>query len=125
MFSFNIEFLQKEQVAKITTFGILDQKGDEQMVLAAVDAAKKYKTRLFLVDHRQVDVAIEVLYLSDIPKKNERLGVTNNFKIALVCDKDSGDLGKFEYFDNLSHIKGYNRELFTDIEAALNWLTAS
>ena len=125
MFEFSIEFLETEQVVKITTFGVLDHTANEQMVLAAVEAAKKYKTQLFLADHRRIDVAIGILYLSDISKENERLGLTNIYKIALVYDKDSGDFGKFEYFDNLSYIKGFRQQLFTDVDLALKWLTSA
>jgi hypothetical protein len=75
-----------------------------------------------LVDHRNVELAFGILTLSDIPKKNEELGIKPNFRVALICRADRDVLEKFEFLENLSYVKGINRRVFTDEQTAFDWL---
>jgi hypothetical protein len=125
MFNFSLAYLPNERVIKVHTFGTFGSAANEELVVAAVKASKQHGATLFLVDHRQADIALGILYISDIPKVNGQLGIKPDFQVALVCREDPREYEKFEYFENLSYLEGYNRRVFTDDQPALKWLLES
>jgi hypothetical protein len=122
MFNLSVQYLPEFNIVRVNTFGRYDLVANEQLVAAALAAGSEHGTTRFLVDHRNVELAFGILTLSDIPKKNEELGIKPNFRVALICRADRDVFEKFEFLENLSYVKGINRRVFTDEQTAFDWL---
>lgn len=123
MFRLSVSYLPDSKIIRIMTFGSYDRDANKQVVAAGLAAKEEHGTDRFLVDHRNVDLAFDIMNLSDIPKINERLGVQPGYWLALLHRADRNVVEKFQYLEDLSYIQGMRRRVFTDEQAAIDWLS--
>ncbi len=122
MFDLTVNYDPDLHIIRTTTFGTLDFAAIRQMVVAGLEAGAEHGTERHLLDHRNVDLAVGILTISDIPAENQKLGVKPSFRVAMICHNERSVLEKFEFLEDLYYIAGINRRVFTDEQAALDWL---
>jgi hypothetical protein len=122
MFDLTVTYDPDLHIIRTTTFGTLDFAAIRQMVVAGVEAGTKHGTEKYLVDHRNVDLKVGILTISDIPVENQKFGVKPSFRVAMICRDERNVFEKFEFLEDLYYIAGINRRVFTDEQTALDWL---
>ena len=73
-----------------------------------------------LFDARELETRPTTMELFDIGANPEKRGLTRRYKRATVF---SGDEEGVRFFESVSLNRGYNVACFTDIEAAVKWLS--
>lgn len=122
MFDLSISYDPALHIIRTTTFGTLDFEAIRQTAVAALEAGAVHGTERHLLDHRNVDIAVGILTISDIPAENLKLGVKPSFRVAMICRSEPRVFEKFEFLEDLYYIEGINRRVFTDEQTALDWL---
>jgi hypothetical protein len=123
MFDLTVSYDAELHIIRTTTFGRLDFAAIRQMAVAGSKAGAEHGTERHLIDHRNVDLAVGILEISDIPAENQKLGVKASVRVAIICRDERSVYEKFQYLEDLYFIEGIKRQVFTDEQTALDWLT--
>lgn len=92
------------------------------MVVAGLKASAEHGTERHLIDHRNVDLTVGILEISDVPSENQKLGVRASVRVAIICRDERSVYEKFQYLEDLCFIQGINRQVFTNEKSALDWI---
>ncbi|MFC1489442.1 hypothetical protein ACFL6B_06325, partial [Thermodesulfobacteriota bacterium] len=79
-------------------------------------------SRLFLVDHRKVLVAMNIPDTFERPQELDTLGFPRNSRIAQVASESNLEI--FGFFETVSRNRGYQIRIFKDIKSAKEWLSS-
>ncbi|HEY6095697.1 MAG TPA: hypothetical protein VIU93_12170 [Gallionellaceae bacterium] len=121
-FSLKVDYLAAQRVVKITTRGILTLEANNELVAAAVAAGAQFDTNLFLVDDRNIELAMDIVNIYDLPEHNSQLGIMRNFRVALVFTPTQRNSELFKFYEDRVVITDFQQRVFTDEPAALMWL---
>src|SRR4030042_3480473 len=117
-----ISHIPESNTIHIETAGEMTVEGLNQMVKEAKEASKLHNSRLFLVDHRNVLVALNFFDTLNRLRELDALGFPMNSRIAQVVPELN--LEKFRFFETVSQNRGYQVRLFKDIKLAKEWLSS-
>jgi len=98
---------------------MMDVPSANAMVRALAEAAEKYQCSNHLVDHRETIFAFDFLEFYERPTVNEKLGVTRQFRTAMVFSQLTDAT---TFMENVFRNRGFNMRHFIDIDEAKNWL---
>lgn len=122
-FSLTVEYLTTHHAVKIVACGVLTLEANNQIVAAALSASSQYGTHRVLVDDRNITLAMSFVNVGGLSQHNEQLGVRRHLRVAVLY-KPSGEMQRiFNYYENCSVINDFRHYVFTDEQAALQWLT--
>lgn len=107
-------------IIHIVTKGEMTVKLLNQMVTEAIQSREFHASKLFLVDHRKVIVALSNFEIYNRPKELKSLGLPINSKVAVVASEESFE--KFRLFETASQNRGYQVGIFKSINIAKAWL---
>jgi hypothetical protein len=115
-----IEYLSDAAIVKATTCGRVTYGG---AIAVAADMAR-HLNRLgavkFLVDHRSAAVDISITDLYYLVAETERVGLGPQYIGAIVFAKDTEH--DFGFYQMRTVNAGFRRRMFTDMQAAMEWL---
>ena len=117
-----ISHIPESNTIHIETAGEMTVEVLNQMVKEAIEASELHNSRLFLVDHRKVLVALNILETFDRPKELSTIGFPRESRIAVVVPESSPE--KFRFFETVSRNRGYRILIFKDIKLAKEWLSS-
>jgi hypothetical protein len=122
--NWEIEYLHEEGVLAVKTSGTLANVDENQKLIAEVLAAlKKYDVTKCLIDDRDLTLKLKTMDIYNLPELISKLGVSRTYRVALVVAESAQDNEGFEFYETRAYNLGYKHRLFTDIEAALGWLS--
>ena len=122
--SFNSEiiYLPEHNVIKIIVSGIFSVSTNDQFIAASLAAAQHYNSHLVILDMRKVDIAMNHVEIYDLPERNKLLGVTSHYRVAILDSQTSINSRKFKFYEDRAALQNLERRLFTDENAAIDWL---
>lgn len=118
-----IDYTQNDGVVTVTTSGPMDVASIEQMVVDMLGAGRGFGATRYLLDHRQMTPEMSVLHIYDLPGIVNRAGLTPDIRLAMVYDAAATRKGDFEFYETRAYNLGFEHRLFTEVQAALDWLT--
>jgi hypothetical protein len=122
--NWEIEYLHEEGVLAVKTSGTLANVDENQKLIAEVLAVlKKYDVTKCLIDDRDLTLKLKTMDIYNLPELISKLGVSRTYRVALVVAESARDNEGFEFYETRAYNLGYKHRLFTDIEAALGWLS--
>ena len=119
--SWEIDYLREQEVVRVKTSGTITLELFKRMVTDALTEAVKHGATRFLIDHRAMTPDIGFFDIYNLPETNFSLGVSRVYT-AIVYSATSEKSGDFELYAVRARHHGYNHRLFTEPEAALEWL---
>jgi hypothetical protein len=122
--NWEIEYMQEEGVLYIRTSGSLSDVRENQMMIAdgLAEGAKHGATK-FLIDDRDLTLKLGTMDIYSLPETFKTLGVSHEYKVAIVFATVSKEDDDFKFYETRASNLGYKHRLFTDLKAALDWLT--
>jgi hypothetical protein len=115
-----ISYIPECNAIHIESEGMLTVEGINQMVQEAMDAGERHGTTLLLVDHRKASLGMSVLNTFERPEQLEKIGFPRSWRVAQVFSE--ADIETFRFFETVTHNRGYQIRIFTDISLAREWL---
>ncbi len=122
--NWEIEYMQQEGVVFVRTAGPLtDVRQNQMMISDALAEAAKHGATKFLIDDRDLTLKIGTGDIYYLPEAYDNLGVSHKYKVAIVLAVTSKEEADFKFYETRAANLGYKHRLFTDPDAALDWLT--
>jgi hypothetical protein len=117
-----IEYLEKDRIVYMKTFGPSDWEENRQMCEKALAVGRSNGSHRFLVDHRNLEHGLSTLQVDDLPGMLKQIGVDAQDKIALVFDPSSPISESFSFFRDSAFLESLRVRNFTDPDKAIAWL---
>lgn len=114
-----IEYWPETGVLYLKSGGTLEVESANALVKDLVQAAAAYRCTRHLVDHRATTFRFSLINYYQRPAINERLGISKNWKTAMVFAQSTDDT---RFMETVFQNQGYNFRQFIDLEEALEWL---
>jgi hypothetical protein len=117
-----IDYLADARIVRATTSGTVTREG---ALTVAADLVKELEATgavKFLVDHRSAVMRIGIADLYYLLSETEQIGLTRRYTGAIVFAEDTDH--DFRFYQFRASNAGFERRTFTDMAAALEWLSA-
>jgi len=121
-FDLIVSYLADQKYIKIIARGNLTVEANQQSVVTAIEACRKFNCSLILLDERNVTVAMNFVDIYDLPQHNEHLGVSNNIRVAILYSQGLANDKVFRLYEDRAVISDFKHYIFYDEEAAIAWL---
>lgn len=115
-----ISHIPASNIVSIETTGTMTLQRMNELVEKALQAGARYHSRLFLVDHRKIELALTETELANRPTELNRLGFPKNSRVAHVYS--DRDLEAVRLMEKAMLGGGYQMRIFADVPAAKEWL---
>ena len=116
----SIECLNGIDVVWIRTSGTYDLGAELETVKRAIQATKDHNCSRLLFDHRETNVIAKVMGAYDRPIKYQEFGLDRSAKLAILLREIDDDI---KFYETVCNNRGWRAQLFTDYDAAVDWLT--
>jgi hypothetical protein len=117
-----IEYLEKDGIVRIKTFGPADWDQHRRMSEEALALGRKNGSHRFLADHRKLEHGLSILQVDDIPKMLKEIGVTSEDKVAIVFNPASPINNAVKFFRDAAFLASLQLLIFSDENKAIEWL---
>ncbi|MGD0596482.1 MAG: hypothetical protein ABSA64_03040 [Sedimentisphaerales bacterium] len=119
-----IEYLEKDGIVRIKTFGPADWDQHRRMSEEALALGRKNGSHRFLADHRKLEHGLSILQVDDIPKMLKEIGVTSEDKVAIVFNPASPINNAVKFFRDAAFLASLQLLIFSNENKAIEWLKA-
>ena len=120
--TWNIFRIPENNIIHIETEGEMTVKTLNEMVREAMETGERYNSRLFLVGHRRVHIAMSILDTFSRPSELDTLNFPRDSRVAqLYAEKDHET---FQFLETVSLNRGYQIRIFKDVHSAKEWLSS-
>jgi hypothetical protein len=117
-----IDYLEKDNIASVKTFGLADWDLNKQMSEEVLAAGRAKGSRRFLIDQSKIEHGLSLLQVDGIPAMLKQIGVTPDDKVAVVFNPSPQMSNAFKFFRDVSFLEGLAVRIFTKPEEATEWL---
>ena len=115
----NIEYFLEDHLIYVKTKGVLTAESANLMVTDVVKAATFHCCDNQIIDHRDTVFALRLFEYYERPEVNSKIGISLNWKIAMVFKELNSDTF---FMETVFRNRGYNFCQFDDVEKARNWI---
>jgi hypothetical protein len=119
---YTINFLDKEGIVEIVSFGKLTIEDFINQGKEAIELALKKNTNLFLADDSDIVGPVKISVIISLPDFWERFSAPRTNRMAVLISKDETLHEDFNFFENVCINRGWNVKLFDNKEDAIEWL---
>jgi hypothetical protein len=78
--------------------------------------------RIFLLDHRGLELGLSTLEIDDLPGILREIGMTAEDRVAILYNPSAPHSSDYKFLENVSRLASLQLEIFPDKEEALAWL---
>lgn len=117
-----IEYWPEHRLIYIKTSGIMTLEMLRQLTIDAIEQGRKYKVNRYLGDHTDMLPAVESMGIYELPRICAELGLLRTDRLAILYSPLSGSQADFKFYEDSAINDGFAHRLFTDKNAALDWL---
>jgi hypothetical protein len=121
LLDWQLVYQAEEKVVRLKTSGPIDKTSFPAMLTAAVAHAKRYHCWCVLADHRNSTLRLDPLEIYYAPRVITASGADSRYFLALVFGQMTEDI---QFMENVCRNAGLQLAVFTDLNAALQWLGA-
>ena len=122
--SWTIHLDEAARLVIVTSQGTLSGERIRAMSHEAIDALQRHGVRRVLVDCRDMRPEIGTVDIYRLPELYGERELSRGVRIAVAISIESDKTADFEFYETVSHNTGYQVRLFTDLDAARQWLLA-
>ena len=112
----------EQNVVLLQTSGPIDKTSFPAMLAAAVAAMDHHQCSRLLGDHRNSALKLDPLEIYYAPRVIIASGASAGYSVALVFPEITEDL---QFMENVCRNSGLHLAVFTDVNGALQWFSAS
>lgn len=120
--NWSIQFDAASEQIVVISRGVLNADQVRAKARAIIDAIQRHGAKRVLVDDREMSVEIGTVDIYRLPELFSSLNLDRSARVALVISSASRQVGDYAFLETVSHNSGYQIRLFTDIDAARQWL---
>ena|SRR5579859_2252307 len=118
-----VEYLPERRTVVVKYAGTITPDVLGRQTQIGIGLLKQHGAYRVLVDCSEIDViAVTTADVYEQPDVYHDQGVPTDTRIALVLPRNEIRTDLFKFYDDTSHNRGYNVELFENGEAAWAWL---
>ena len=119
---FALQLDEDRKFVRVVAEGDITAEVSRSLAREAGRLGSEHGVRLFLFDLRAATISVDECDTYDMAASPEDDGLTRIDKRAVVYAPGERDP---EFFENVSVNRGYRVRCFTDIDAAVQWLTGT
>jgi len=120
--SWDIHFEEAERLLVVTSHGTLNAEQIRTKSHEIIDAVRRHGVTRVLVDDRDMQPEIGTVDIYRLPELFNARELNRGVRAALVIRPESVKKADYEFLETVSHNSGYQIRLFTDLDAAQQWL---
>lgn len=120
--SWDLDVVGSEGILQITAHGVMDAGKVRQMAAEAVASGLNHGLNRVLVDSRDMTLEMTTLAIYNLPKTLMELGLERTDRVAHVVSPNGPGNRDLEFYETVSRNRGLQVRLFSDQDAALDWL---
>ena len=118
-----IDYIKKDAIVSVKISGQATWEGNRKMTEELIAEGRKNNTRNFLVDNRNLEHGLSVLQVDDLPRMLKEVGISPEYKIAVVYNPSKPYMSEsMSFFRNSSVLESLHINLFTNSQDAIAWL---
>lgn len=121
---FMIRYNPRLKAIETTFSGIVTETDVHAQMLARRAAAQTHNTSLAIVDVTQATLHLSLLFIYGLPELCESMGAKRPVRMALI-DLNQQNTEAIGFYQLVSQNRGWNVEVFPNLEQAETWLLAS
>lgn len=116
-----VSYNEDRQYIESSIIGLLDMDAVERGLVEMNTAFDRYQCKRILYDLSEVEIGLETHEIYFVPKLLIEAGNQQMKRAVIFSNNNEQD---FNFFETVAANQGLNIQIFTDREAALNWLLA-
>lgn len=109
---------------RVTGHGVLGGDQIRTMSHEVIDAIHRRGLTHVLVDCRELQPNIDTIDIYRLPELYRERALDRAVRVAIVANPQSDKMPDFKFYETVSYNTGYQIRLFTDMDAARQWLKA-
>lgn len=113
------EYLEDKDIVLVRTSGSYELAAEIETVKKAISKLKEHNCNKCIFDHRAANVIAGTLSSYDRPKVYKLFRLDHSVHTALVVRELNDDM---KFYENVCLNRGWNVKIFTDYDAAIDWL---
>jgi len=117
--AYKINYNKEQNYIRVTVDGDFSLSTGKELAADVASFVKRYNCNLVLNDLRHARLTQGTLDIYQMPKITRQVGIETHIKRALVVSEVSSD---FHFLETVFINQGHIVKIFTDINAALQWL---
>ena len=121
----NVEYDSELGIVSGSYVGRVTDEDFKEATIKAIDLAKVNNTNRFLIDDSQYEGGATVLGLYELHDLYDQLKTDRKSKGALVLPSSVSNAKEdARFYETVCQNRGWNVKVFSEREAAINWLTS-
>ena len=114
------KYLEDKDIVLVRTSGSYKLEDELETVKKAISLLKEHNCNRCIFDHRATNVIARTMRSYERPKVYKDLGLDRSVRTAIVYRELNND---YEFYENVCQNRGWDIKIFTDYDAAIDWLS--
>lgn len=111
-------------IVRATYFGRVTAEEFKAGTLETISLMAKHRINLLLIDDSELEITVSTNEIFEMPQFYEDVSAIRSTRWALVHPADPTAIKHFRFYENVCRNRGWPVKLFSDHQAALDWLLA-
>ncbi len=120
--AWHVEYLAQEQVIAVELSGMIGMADLWGVGPRCLAVAQERTTHAILADVREATLTAQTTELYRLSDSASEHGFTRHYRVALVISDDPDQKESFTFFETVFVNRGFQIRLFSERDAALEWL---
>ncbi|MBT9317877.1 hypothetical protein [Leptothoe spongobia] len=118
---FSVRYNAELQAIETSFSGLITEDDIQAQMLVSCQTAAEHKTSSAIVNVTDATLRISITFIYNLPELCETMGAKRPIRLALInLNEQNSDL--IGFYQLVSQNRGWNVEIFSDVEQAKTWL---
>jgi hypothetical protein len=117
---YNVDYDQENDYLIASLEGVINLEKIKEYVREIVKKGQECNCKHVIGDLRKLRITGDTMSIFNLPEVVEIEGIDQSWKRAYVVDEM--DKQHFRFYENVAVNRGHRIEVFTEFDAAINWL---
>lgn len=120
-----VEYLPKKETVVVVATGAItaDELGCQSP--HTIELLRQHDALRMLVDYRDAQIGVSTMDVYALPDRYDALGLSRKVRIAVVLPRDLENQELFDFYEDVTHNRGFNTRLFRSAGEAQRWLESA
>ena len=118
----SIHHLEEDGVIFAKTQGYATWERHKIFTKSVLETGHQNNLRIFLLDHRDLELGLSTLEIDDLPDILREIGMTAEDRTAILYNPAAPHSSDYKFLENVSRLASLQLKIFPDKEEALAWL---
>lgn len=92
---------------------------------STIELLHQHDATRMLVDYRDAQIDVSTMDVYALPDRYDALGLSRKVRIAVVLPRDLENQELFDFYEDVTHNRGFLTRLFRSAEEAQRWLEST